>query len=108
MERASPQVQASILLGEHDVSVGAQLFEHSGRSATLILDRPVELDSAMRIEAGDRVWLGEVYRCEETADGWKVEVALNQAVSSVNDLRCLVRAVLGEEQERTTHSRYDK
>lgn len=101
----TPQLRASVLLREHDVSIGAELLEHSGRAAVLMLDREVPPDSALRLDIGDKVLLGEVYWCEETQAGWRTSVALDQAISSVRDLTRLVRALLGEEEGRATTPR---
>jgi hypothetical protein len=85
-----------LLTSHGDLPLAARLAGHEGRRLTMSVDRPVERDAAIRIDLEDQILLGEVRSCVRTTEGYKTEVELDQAITSVHDLSRLVDALLGQ------------
>lgn len=56
-------------------------------------------DTAIRIDIGDVMLLGEVCHCTWDGKAWVAGIELQQAVNSMTDLSRLVAGVMGEHRE---------
>jgi len=65
-----------------------------GHMMQLKLSTYVDIGSAVKVEAGDTLSLGEVSFCRADGDGYIVWVELMQALNSVTELSRLARALL--------------
>ena len=91
----------TLLTESGDIRVPARVDARDGRHLRLALDRPVDRNTAVRIDAADQILLGEVTSCGRTRDGFTAEVELDQAITSVHDLSRLVAALTGESRCRS-------
>jgi hypothetical protein len=74
----------------------ARVVAVSATDAALWSDTPVPPDTALRIDAGDALLLGEVAGCRQGEDGYAVYVHLKQIIPSLSELGRLVAAVMCE------------
>jgi len=87
------------ILGDTDRSLPAKLKNLSGRGLRLITDIPIKLGTAVRIDVGDSMLLGEVCYCSSSPDGLVCGVQLEQALNSVADLTRLVSRLMMENMD---------
>jgi hypothetical protein len=69
------------------------MIDLSGRGMRLVLDEPVASDTPLRIDAGDRLYLGEVAYCRQTESGWNVGVEIEQSFQDTRQLEMLRRSL---------------
>ena len=74
----------------------ARVIAVSATDAALWSSTPVAPDTALRIDAGDALLLGEVAACRQGEDGYSVLVNLKQIIPSLSELGRLVAAVMCE------------
>ena len=90
----------TLLAETGDIRLPARIAERDGRRLTLILDRAVERDAAIRIDVEDQVLLGEVLWCARMEDGFSADIELDQAITSLHDLSRLVDALMAQDAAR--------
>lgn len=81
-------------LDDAQLSEACPLLGHEGHSIQLKLSKRVDIGSAVKIEAGDTLSLGEVSYCRPEGDGYVVWVEVMQALHDVGELSRLARALL--------------
>jgi hypothetical protein len=84
--------------GNHVIE--AYLLEISGSGLQLRLPKAVAYGAAIKIESGNTLMLGEVYRCEPEAGAYTVGVRLCQELSSLKELERLNCALAGEADKK--------
>lgn len=87
-------VAAFTNLENAEVSQVCPVLGLDGRMMQLKLPKRVNIGSAVKVEAGDTLSLGEVSYCRPDGDGYVVWVELMQALHSVTELSRLARALL--------------
>ncbi len=85
------------LLEENGAQLPALAVEVSGNGMRLILNRPVPIGAAVKVEPDDAMVLGEVCYCQPRSGGFLIGLKLNQVLSNLDQLAKLNRRLLGEE-----------
>ena len=100
-ERFEADKPASVtILGEDPISLSGNIANASGRGLRILVDRPIPVNSAVRIDVDDRLLLGEVCYSVPEGNGFAVGLFLEQVLHEVTDVARLVDAILGEEHLR--------
>ena len=75
----------------------------------LAIDRPLPLDSAVRVQIGRSIFLGEVCYCRADSGGFAVGLMLDQVLQETIDLQPLIGAILpdGDPAESFGRSPHD-
>jgi hypothetical protein len=81
-------------LSQTEASGVCPVLEHEGSRIQLKVPKGIDVGSAIKIEAGDTLSLGEVSDCYPDGDGYVVCVELLQALHNVAELSRLARALL--------------
>jgi hypothetical protein len=87
-------VTAFTNLNDSEVSLDCPVLGLDGHRMQLKLPRRVDIGSAVKVEAGDTLSLGEVSCCRPAGDGYIVWVEVIQALHDVTELSRLSRALL--------------
>jgi len=90
------------VLGDKPQEYEALLSNLSGRGLRVIVDAPVPVDSAVRVDLEDSIILGEVCYCEPFGDQWALGLEMEQALSDLRGLCRLVERLLQEERKAQT------
>lgn len=93
---AETQLQMAVLRMDGEEHVPARLRNLSGRGMSLLLEGPVPVGTAVRVEIGDRLLLGEICHVREEANGFLTGLRLQHSLTSMTDLARLVAAIMGE------------
>jgi hypothetical protein len=78
-------------------SVRATLQDLSGRGAGLVAVEAMEVNTAVRVEYGDRMLLGEVCYCVAEGERYRLGLQLRHSLAHLADLARLRARLLGEE-----------
>lgn len=92
---AGQKVRMSVL-GAGGETEEAQVVAVSATDAAMWGTRPIPLDTALRIDAGDAMLLGEVVSCRKGDGVYAINVHLSQIIPSLSDLGRIVSAVMCE------------
>ena len=87
-------VAAFTILDNADVSPDCPVLGLDGHMMQLKLSKHVGIGSAVKVEAGDTLSLGEVSYCRPDGDGYIVWVELFQSLNNVAEMSRLARALL--------------
>ena len=87
-------VAAFTKLDDAEVSCGCPVLGLDGHTMQLKLPKWIDIGSAVTVEAGDTMSLGEVSYCRSEGDGYVVWVELIQALHNVTEMSRLARALL--------------
>lgn len=87
------------VLGDEPQEYQALLSNVSGRGLRVLVDAPVPLDSAVRVDLEDSIILGEVCYCEPFGGQWALGLEMEQALSDLRGLCRLVERLLQEERK---------
>ena len=74
----------------------ATLVNVSGRGARLKLDRPLECDSAVRIDLENGLLLGEVCYCATDGDGYGIGIQLEHSLLNLAEVTNMRNRILDE------------
>jgi PilZ domain len=90
-QRREPRFEADgpvavTVLGPHPVCQTARVKNASGRGLGLVVDNPITLGSALKIELDDSVILGEVAFCQGVGSSYLVGVDLDQMICGLAGL----------------------
>lgn len=77
-----------------EASQACPVLELKSHAMQLKLSKCVEVGSAVKVETGDTLSLGEVSYCRPEGDGYVVWVELFQALHNVSEMSRLARALL--------------
>lgn len=83
------------LLGDRPRSLPGKLVNLSGRGLGLRVRDALPLGGAVKIEADDNLYVGEVVYCRPASPGFEVGIALEQALYNLTQLRALNDQLLG-------------
>lgn len=97
---AGQVVRVSALGSDSGLSGEARIVAVSASDAAVWSSRPMALDSALRIDAGDAMLLGEVISCRQGDGGYSINIHLSQIIPSLSDLGKLVSAVMCDSPRR--------
>lgn len=75
---------------------GGLIVEISGTSLTIKLPSAVGIGTAVKVEAWDRLMLGEVVRCEPAGEGFRLALKLSHSLRGLLALEKLSHALTGE------------
>ena len=75
----------------------ATLVNVSGRGARLKMDRPLECDSAVRIDLDNGLLLGEVCYCASDGDGYGVGIQLEHSLLNLAAVTRMRERILDED-----------
>ena len=89
------KVAAFTNLDDAERPVACPVLGLDGYTMQLKLSKRVAIGSAVKVEAGDTMSLGEVSYCRPEGDGYVVCVEVMQALKNVSELSRLARALLG-------------
>ena len=81
-------------LDDAQVSQSCPVCGLDGHRMQLKLAKQVDIGSAVKVEAGDTMSLGEVSYCHPEGDGYVVCVEVLQALHNVTELSRLARALV--------------
>lgn len=82
-------------LNNSEVLAECPVLQQNGSTMRLKLSRQLGIGSAVKLETGDSLLLGEVSYCQTDGESYVVWVELSQALHNVTDLSRLARALLG-------------
>ena len=82
------------VLGECDTTFLGRITNSSSRGIGLVIDRRVPLGSAVKVEWGHTLLLGEVRYCRPEGDGFAIGVDLEHALYHTEELARLARRLL--------------
>jgi hypothetical protein len=85
------------VLSDEPVSMHARISNLSGRGMRVVVDDPIPLDTAVRIDMDNSLILGEVCYCERIEGHWAVGVEMEHSLSDLRGLCQLVSRLLQEE-----------
>ncbi len=96
-ERFETDRQAIVTVLDGDkTSIAGRVVNASGRGLRLLVDRPIPVNSPVRVDLDGQLLLGEVcYTAPEGADV-AVGLSLDQVLHDVTEVAKLVDAILGE------------
>ncbi|MBL8296239.1 MAG: PilZ domain-containing protein [Bryobacterales bacterium] len=86
------------VLGDQPQEFEAYLNNVSGRGLRVVMDAPVALDAAVRVDLDDSIILGEVCYCEPCGNRWALGLEMEQSLSDLRGLCRLVERLLQEER----------
>lgn len=89
-------VEATVLQ-EPAWCVKGRIVNHSARGLQLLLEHPVPLDAAVRIDIDDALILGEVAYCRQERSGYRTGLRLEHAIYDLPEVHRLMRAILNSE-----------
>ena len=89
-------VQVTIL-GECDTKFLGRITNSSNRGIGLLADQPAALGSAVKVEWGHTLLLGEVCHCHPEGVGYAIGLELEHALYHTEELARLAAVLLGEE-----------
>lgn len=92
------------VLGDKPQEFEASLSNVSGRGLRVVLDAPVPLDAAVRVDLDDSIILGEVCYCEPWGTQWALGLEMEQSLSDLRGLCRLVERLLQEERRAQPES----
>jgi hypothetical protein len=101
---ANEPVQVTVL-GQAEVRFAARITNCSGGSLELRSGRPVARGTAVKVEWGETLLLGEVHHCQDHAGGFTVGVSLEHALYHTEELARLARRLLDDDMQRVDTSR---
>jgi len=81
-------------LDDAGVSQTCPVLGLNGHTMQVKLSKRVDIGSAVKVEAGDTLSLGEVSYCRPEGDGYLVWVEVMQALRDVTELSRLARALV--------------
>ena len=87
-------VASLTILGESQEPQTCSVVAVDGRMMQMKAPKPVDVGSAVKVEADDTLSLGEVSYCRPDGDGYLVWVDLAEALHNVQELSRLARALL--------------
>jgi hypothetical protein len=88
------------VLGECDTKFLGRITNSSTRGIGLVVDRRVLLGSAVKVEWGHTLLLGEVRYCRPEGDGFAIGLDLEHALYHTEELARLARRLLEEDKLR--------
>lgn len=100
-ERSSLRIKADqavrlTLLDETGEEFGGRILNYSRDGLGLLLERPVQLDTPVKIAWDNRLLLAEVCYCRPEGDGFAAGVCVRHALFDTEELAHLARRLLGD------------
>ena len=86
-------------LGECDTKFLGRITNSSPRGIGLVVDRRVPLGSAVKVEWGHTLLLGEVRYCRAEGDGFAIGLDLEHALYHTEELARLARRLLEDQRQ---------
>ena len=88
------------VLGECDTKFLGRITNSSTRGIGLVIDRRVPLGSAVKVEWGNTLLLGEIRYCRPEGDGFAIGLDLEHALYQTEELARLAERLLEEDQRQ--------
>lgn len=86
------------ILGDSGLLLTAIAVEVSARGMRIVLDRPIPVGAAVKLESDDTLMLGEISYCRPESNGFVAGLRLDQVLRKSSQLETLNRALFGEER----------
>lgn len=90
------------ILTEPEIHFRGWTVNISGRGMRLLLEQPVPLGSAIRVDLSDRVLLGEACYCQPEGDRWVAGLQLEHCLARAAELARLLEGLFLEESSPRT------
>ena len=87
------------VLGECDTTFLGRITNSSSRGIGLLAGQPAPLGSAVKVEWGHTLLLGEVCHCRPEGNGYAIGLELEHALYNTEELARLAAAILSEENK---------
>lgn len=84
------------LLGDDEVALDGRMVEISDCGMRLMLDRPLPVSAAVRVDYDDTLLLGEVCHATQQGEDYVVGLALDQVLHELTKLNQLAQAFLDD------------
>ena len=84
------------ILGNPDTRMAGRVADISGSGMRLLIDRPVALGSAVRVDLANSLLLGEVCYCRQEVALYAIGVRLEHLLTNIGDLARLMQALSEE------------
>lgn len=104
--RIDQPIRLTVLDGNaSDVPAGtpAKTLDASGKGMRILLDRPIVAGTAVKIETGDSLILGEVCYSFPHLTGFAVGIEVDQVLSGLGELNQIHSRLLGGTWQPSTH-----
>jgi hypothetical protein len=90
-ERFEVDQEVSVtLLGDRELTMPGKLVNLSGRGLGLEVREPLAAGSAVKIDSGDNLFVGEVVYCKPSGARFQAGIELQEAIRNVSGLRELM------------------
>ena len=86
------------VLGECDTRFLGRITNTSSRGIGLVADQPAPLGSAVKVEWGHTLLLGEVCHCRPEGDGYAISLELEHALYHTDELARLAAILLEDDK----------
>jgi hypothetical protein len=101
--RSQPRLETNepvhvTVLGACDTRFLGRITNRSGRGIGLLAEQPAPLGSAVKVEWGHTLLLGEVCHCRPVGDGYAIGLELEHALYHTEDLSRLAAILLEEDK----------
>jgi hypothetical protein len=88
------------VLGQYETKFLGRIKNFSGRGIGLLAGQPAPLGSAVKLESGHILLLGEVRYCRPEGDGFAIGLDLEHALYNTEELARLAKHLLEEDSLR--------
>lgn len=95
MLETDSSVQVTVLDQPGSVSSG-RIVQSSSETVNLLAEKPAKPGDAIKLEADDALFLGEVSSCQPEGPGFAIRVELHHALYNTKELARLAKRLLDE------------
>ncbi len=84
---------------EREIEMPCIIEAQSGETMQLRIARAIPLDTALSIQAGESLWLGQTQGCKEQEHGWVIDVHLSHYLRRLPELTRMAERFRGAPSE---------
>ena len=85
-------------MGAERKAITGTVLNASGTGLGLAVSEPVEPGTAVRIDLGEVLLLGEIVYCQPAKGAWAIGLELDQVLVASNELATLAREILNQDR----------
>lgn len=100
----SDQATTLTILGPEPIRMAARLLNCSGRGFCLESSREFKPGTAVRIDIGAGLFLGEITYCRPESEKFRIGIEIEQMLGDTIELARLMRAILGDPAPKSPQS----